>query len=82
VRWSVSHLQYIFRRYPNQYESIIATLCDSLDSLDEPEAKVGVRMKDVWYGAQERAGLRCDMTCDMRAGRRCDVRCFPLLLVG
>jgi hypothetical protein len=36
-------LQDIFRRYPNQYESIIATLCDSLDSLDEPEAKVRVR---------------------------------------
>lgn len=33
-------LQDIFRRYPNQYESIIATLCDNLDSLDEPEAKV------------------------------------------
>jgi hypothetical protein len=32
--------QDIFRRYPNQYESIIATLCDNLDSLDEPEAKV------------------------------------------
>ncbi|KAG2490456.1 hypothetical protein HYH03_011092 [Edaphochlamys debaryana] len=29
----------IFRRYPNQYDSIVATLCDNLDSLDEPEAK-------------------------------------------
>lgn len=32
----------IFRRYPNRYESIIATLCDSLDSLDEPEAKASM----------------------------------------
>ena len=24
----------------NRYESIIATLCESLDTLDEPEAKV------------------------------------------
>ncbi|KAI0217421.1 hypothetical protein L0F63_001551 [Massospora cicadina] len=29
----------IFRKYPNQYESIIGKLCESLDSLDEPEAK-------------------------------------------
>lgn len=29
----------IFRRYPNRYERIIATLCENLDSLDEPEAK-------------------------------------------
>lgn len=29
----------IFRKYPNQYESIIGTLCEHLDSLDEPEAK-------------------------------------------
>ncbi|PIN19681.1 Vesicle coat complex AP-1/AP-2/AP-4, beta subunit [Handroanthus impetiginosus] len=28
----------IFRRYPNTYESIIATLCKSLDTLDETEA--------------------------------------------
>ncbi|UIZ23466.1 hypothetical protein KXD40_007821 [Peronospora effusa] len=29
----------IFRKYPNQYESIIATLCENLNTLDEPEAK-------------------------------------------
>ena len=29
----------IFRKYPNQYESIISILCENLDSLDEPEAK-------------------------------------------
>ncbi|KAI5413138.1 hypothetical protein KIW84_057663 [Lathyrus oleraceus] len=32
----------IFRRYPNTYESIIATLCKSLDTLDEPEAKASM----------------------------------------
>lgn len=32
----------IFRRYPNQYESIIGTLCENLDSLDEPEAKAAM----------------------------------------
>jgi vesicle coat complex subunit len=32
----------IFRKYPNQYESVIATLCEHLDSLDEPEAKAAM----------------------------------------
>lgn len=33
-------LQDIFRKYPNRYESIISALCENLDTLDEPEAKV------------------------------------------
>ncbi len=32
----------IFRKYPNQYESIISALCENLDSLDEPEAKAAM----------------------------------------
>lgn len=36
------YLQDIFRRYPNQYESIIAQLCENLESLDEPEAKASM----------------------------------------
>ena len=32
----------IFRRYPNQYEGVIGTLCDSLDTLDEPAAKASM----------------------------------------
>lgn len=32
----------IFRKYPNQYESIISTLCEHLDSLDEAEAKAAM----------------------------------------
>jgi AP-1 complex subunit beta-1 len=32
----------IFRRYPNRYESIISTLCENLDSLDEPEARASI----------------------------------------
>jgi AP-1 complex subunit beta-1 len=37
-----SHLQDIFRRYPQRYEGIIPTLCASLDELDEPEAKASL----------------------------------------
>ena len=32
-------LQDIFRKYPNKYEGIISTLCENLDTLDEPEAR-------------------------------------------
>lgn len=32
----------IFRKYPNRYESIIANLCDALDTLDEPEARAAL----------------------------------------
>ena len=32
----------VFRKYPNKYESIIATLCENLDSLDEPEARAAM----------------------------------------
>lgn len=32
----------IFRKYPNRYESVISTLCEHLDSLDEPEAKAAM----------------------------------------
>ncbi|KAI9171114.1 AP-1 complex subunit beta [Paramyrothecium foliicola] len=38
----------IFRKYPEQYESIIGTLCEHLDSLDEPEAKAAM----VWVIGQ------------------------------
>jgi vesicle coat complex subunit len=38
----------IFRKYPNQYESIIGILCEHLDSLDEPEAKAAM----VWVIGQ------------------------------
>lgn len=31
----------------NRYESIIATLCESLDTLDEPEAKVLFLTSDI-----------------------------------
>ena len=32
----------IFRKYPNKYESIISTLCENLDTLDEPEARASM----------------------------------------
>ena len=34
--------QDIFRKYPNRYESIISTLCENLDTLDEPEARASM----------------------------------------
>lgn len=30
------------RKYPNKYESIISTLCENLDTLDEPEARASM----------------------------------------
>ncbi|VEL15240.1 unnamed protein product [Protopolystoma xenopodis] len=39
VQEAIVVIKDIFRKYPNKYESIIATLCDNLDSLDEPEAR-------------------------------------------
>ena len=30
----------IFRKYPNRYESIISTLAENLENLDEQEAKL------------------------------------------
>ncbi|KAG8932922.1 hypothetical protein FRC03_000058 [Tulasnella sp. 419] len=38
----------IFRRYPNQYESVIPTLCANMDDLTEPEAKAAM----VWIAGQ------------------------------
>lgn len=32
----------IFRKYPNRYESVISTLCENLESLDEAEAKASM----------------------------------------
>lgn len=45
MSWPASQVHCIcpcLRRYPNRYESIIGTLCDSLESLDEPEAKASM----------------------------------------
>mmetsp|Transcript_15965 Transcript_15965/g.45910 ORF Transcript_15965/g.45910 Transcript_15965/m.45910 type:complete len:938 (-) Transcript_15965:128-2941(-) len=42
VQESVIVIKDVFRRYPNRYESIIATLCDNLDTLDEPLAKASM----------------------------------------
>ena len=42
VQEAVIVIKDIFRRYPNRYESIISTLCDNLDSLDEPEARASM----------------------------------------
>jgi len=42
VQEAVVVIKDIFRKYPNKYESIIATLCDNLDTLDEPEARASM----------------------------------------
>ena len=34
--------QDIFRKYPNKYETVISTLCEYLESLDEPEARAAM----------------------------------------
>jgi AP-2 complex subunit beta-1 len=39
VQEAIVVIKDIFRKYPNQYERIIGTLCENLDDLDEPEAK-------------------------------------------
>ena len=42
VQEAVVVIKDIFRKYPNKYESIIATLCENLEELDEPEAKASM----------------------------------------
>lgn len=32
----------MYLRYPNRYEQVIATLCENLETLDEPEAKASM----------------------------------------
>jgi AP-1 complex subunit beta-1 len=32
----------VFRKYPTRYEQVLAALCDSLEALDEPEAKASM----------------------------------------
>lgn len=42
VQEAIIVIRDIFRKYPNRYESIIGTLCENLDTLDEPEAKASM----------------------------------------
>ncbi|KAF9347214.1 AP-1 complex subunit beta-1 [Mortierella sp. AD094] len=42
VQEAIIVIKDIFRKYPRRYEAIIPTLCQSLDSLDEPEAKASL----------------------------------------
>ena len=42
VQEAVIVIKDIFRKYPNKYESIIGTLCENLEDLDEPEAKASM----------------------------------------
>uniref|UniRef100_A0A8C5LTR7 AP complex subunit beta n=1 Tax=Leptobrachium leishanense TaxID=445787 RepID=A0A8C5LTR7_9ANUR len=42
VQEAIVVIKDIFRKYPNKYESVISTLCENLDSLDEPEARAAM----------------------------------------
>lgn len=42
VQEAVIVMKDILRQYPNRYESVIALLCEHLDTLDEPQAKVAI----------------------------------------
>uniref|UniRef100_A0A915DZY5 AP complex subunit beta n=1 Tax=Ditylenchus dipsaci TaxID=166011 RepID=A0A915DZY5_9BILA len=42
VQEAVVVIKDIFRKYPNKYEGIISTLCENLDTLDEPEARASM----------------------------------------
>ena len=42
VQEAIIVIKDVFRKYPNRYESIIATLCENLETLDEPEAKASM----------------------------------------
>ena len=42
VQEAVIVIKDIFRKYPDQYESVLTTLCENLESLDEPAAKASM----------------------------------------
>uniref|UniRef100_A0A286Y5R7 AP complex subunit beta n=1 Tax=Cavia porcellus TaxID=10141 RepID=A0A286Y5R7_CAVPO len=42
VQEAIVVIRDIFRKYPNKYKSIIATLCENLDTLDEPDARAAM----------------------------------------
>lgn len=42
VQEAIVVIKDIFRKYPNKYEAIIATLCENLENLDEPDAKASM----------------------------------------
>jgi len=42
VQEAIVVIKDIFRRYPNQYEGIIGTLCENLDALENPDAKAAM----------------------------------------
>jgi AP-1 complex subunit beta-1 len=42
VQEAIIVIKDIFRRYPKRYEKIIGTLCENLETLDEPEAKASM----------------------------------------
>lgn len=49
VQEAIVVIKDIFRKYPNKYESIISTLCENLDTLDEPEARYSSTHISYWF---------------------------------
>lgn len=73
VQEAIIVIKDIFRKYPNRYESIIATLCESLEELDEPEAKASM----IWIiGEYAERIENADELLD-----RYVVHCIPFLFV-
>ena len=80
VQEAIVVIKDIFRRYPNQYEGVIGVLCDSLDTLDEPEAKASM----VWIIGEyaeridnARSSWKRSWTRSSRKRRRCSCSCSP-----
>jgi len=42
VQEAVVVVKDVFRRYPGRYESIVSTLCENLETLDQPDAKASM----------------------------------------
>ena len=61
VQEAIVDIRDIFRRYPDRYEGVIGALCDSLDSLDEPEAKASM----VWIMVVCRSHRQCRRPTDV-----------------
>lgn len=40
VQEAIVVIKDVFRKYPNKYESVIATLCENLESLEAPEVSL------------------------------------------
>ena len=40
VAQAVVVIMHIFRRYPDRYEGVLVTLCENLETIEDPQAQV------------------------------------------